>query len=243
MIWIVGGTTEAVTLGKLLDGQSYVITYGTEEGVERGIGNSIYNRMDELQMERFIVDYNIDLVLDVSHPYAQNVTRNVHTAAKNMGVTYLRYERTTTPIPQNAIVVETVDECCNFFKKKQGTVFISTGSNNVVDFESVRRKNRFIYRILPTTESITKVRNAGVGIEDIVAMMGPFSEEINISMLRFFDAEYMVLKDSGEAGGTYEKLSACEKTNVTPIVIGRTGGNYLSDWEEFIGKVRENIRI
>lgn len=237
MIWVVGGTTEALNLGKHLNRKPHIITYGTKEGAERGTANSIFKRMDRGEMEAFIKEHSIDLILDVSHPFAKNVTENVRSAAERAGVKYLRYERKTTPIPDNALVVESFEECYGLLKDISGVVFFSTGSNNVSEFEEIRRENRFIYRILPTIESIIKVRSFGVGMEDIVAMMGPFSVELNIEMLKFYDAKYMVMKDSGAAGGTADKIKACEALGVIPIVIGRSDQDENSDWETFLAEV------
>ncbi len=237
MIWIVGGTTEAILLGKHLSDVEHIITYGTEEGVERGVGNSVYRRMDEIEMEQFIDDYSIKLILDVTHPFAKNVTENVKNAAKNKNVKYLRYERKTTHMPDNSIVVASFDECYEVLKGLHGTVLVTTGSNNVKDFEVVKGENRYVYRILPTTESVKKVRDLGVGMDDIIAMMGPFTKELNIAFLKFYNCKYMVLKNSGDVGGTEEKMKACKEIGVVPIVIGRNTEGYLTDWNEFIAEI------
>lgn len=36
-------------------------------------------------------------------------------------------------------------------------------------------------------------------------MEGPFSEELNYAMLKHVDAEYLVTKDSGSAGGSMKR--------------------------------------
>ncbi len=52
-------------------------------------------------------------------------------------------------------------------------------------------------------------------------MQGPFSEELNIAMLRDLNARYLVTKDTGAAGGFGEKIRAAKACGVTPVVIRR----------------------
>lgn len=52
-------------------------------------------------------------------------------------------------------------------------------------------------------------------------MQGPFSAEINEAMLRQFQCSYLVTKDTGLAGGFPEKMEACQRCGVTPVIIGR----------------------
>ena len=52
-------------------------------------------------------------------------------------------------------------------------------------------------------------------------MHGPFSAELNTEMIRHFKIDYLVTKDSGNAGGLSEKLLAAKQTNTEVIMIAR----------------------
>lgn len=52
-------------------------------------------------------------------------------------------------------------------------------------------------------------------------MQGPFSTEINEAMLRQYQCRYLVTKDTGLAGGFPEKMEACRRAGVIPVIIGR----------------------
>ena len=65
---------------------------------------------------------------------------------------------------------------------------------------------------------------------------GPFSEEMNLAMLRDTGAKYLLTKETGSAGGFPEKLAAARKASVTAVVIANpeardTGEKY--DFEDF----------
>ena len=83
---------------------------------------------------------------------------------------------------------------------------------------------------------------AELGIEGkhLIGMQGPFSAEINEAMLRQFQCSYLVTKDTGLAGGFPEKMEACQRCGVTPVIIGRPlkeEGLSLQDARVFLSKM------
>lgn len=78
---------------------------------------------------------------------------------------------------------------------------------------------RVYARVLPLEDSLVLCREAGVKAAHILAMQGPFSEEMNTAMLRAIGAKWLVTKDGGAAGGFAEKAAAAAKTGVRLLVI------------------------
>ncbi|MCK9443168.1 MAG: precorrin-6A/cobalt-precorrin-6A reductase [Tissierellaceae bacterium] len=64
---------------------------------------------------------------------------------------------------------------------------------------------------------------------DIIAVLGPYSKEYNKAMFWEYNPKYCIMKDSGEKGGTLEKLLACEDLGIIPIVIGRESEEGIID--------------
>lgn len=222
MIWIIGGTTETHELVEKLKGKrDYIITVATESGKEvLGDERVVVSRLSKEDMIKFIMDNNITTLIDMSHPYAVEVSKNAKEAANNCGIEYIRYLRESADL-KGAIVFSNMEECMDFLKGIKGNVFFTTGSKNIKDFEKVRGENRFIYRVLPSLESIEECVNNGLKLQDIVAILGPVSSELNEGMFKEYKSEYVVMKDSGIKGGTREKILACRKLGITPLVIGR----------------------
>lgn len=239
MIWVVGGTIESHILGKILEGTDHVITYATKDGLELSAGNAI-NKNESV--EDFIVHNKIDYIVDVTHPFAINITKKVKEAAEKHSIPYLRYERVVSNYPEDAIVLENYEEAFDYLKGVRGTVFFTTGSNMAGEFEKVKGDNRFIYRILPTVDSVNKVRSLGVEIKDIIAMLGPFSEEMNYLMFKETKADFVVTKDSGKAGGIEEKFIATKKAGAKLIIITRKVEESLN-WDDFIKEVKKIAKI
>ena len=57
--------------------------------------------------------------------------------------------------------------------------------------------------------------------KNLIAMQGPFTEDMNVAMLKMLDARYLVTKDTGAAGGFPEKLAAARKCGVQCVVVAR----------------------
>lgn len=239
MIWIIGGTSEARELiDNIEDIEDFIITSATES--ERQFINSpklVVGRMALDKMLQFIEDKNINLIIDLSHPYAKVVSKNAKEASKTKNIKYIRYIRCKTNIPSWAVYLKDYSECISYLRTISGNVFFTTGSKNIGDFEKVRGKNRFVYRILPALESIEECKKYNIHMKDIVAILGPFSKEFNKAMFREYTADYVVMKDSGKKGGVLERIEACKELGITPVVIGRyeeEGIESLEEIERFI---------
>jgi len=59
----------------------------------------------------------------------------------------------------------------------------------------------------------------GIRGRHLVAMQGPFSEELNRAVIKEFDIKWMVTKDSGAAGGFFEKRRAAAAENIRLLVV------------------------
>jgi len=240
LIWIIGGTCEAVELAKSINGKiEYIMTAATE--VEREFLEDeklMVCRMDEEDMENFMRRNSVDLVVDMSHPYAFEVTKNAKEASKRCNVEYIRYVRKKAGDTEGCINLSSIGRCVEFLKTVTGCVFFTTGSKNIKDFESVRGSNRFVYRVLPAAESIRECLRCNVKMKDIIAALGPHSEDFNAAMFKEYGADYVVMKDSGEQGGTGEKIRACRRLNIKAVVIGRKDEDGVHDLDEVITRLK-----
>jgi precorrin-6A/cobalt-precorrin-6A reductase len=222
LIWIIGGTSEARSLIKSLTGKrNFIVSVATYSGAEMlEYDNVVISRMDRQAMVQFINEKGIDTVVDMSHPYATEVTLNAKSACNEMKVNYIRYCRKASEA-NDCIYIDSIDKCAEFLLGINGCVFFTTGIKNIKDFEKVKGENRFVYRVLPSIFSIQECVDNNIKMENIVAILGPVSEDLNYQMFKEFRADYVIMKDSGIAGGTEEKIRACKRLGIVPIVIER----------------------
>ncbi len=234
MIWIIGGTSEAKELlGRLKGRKEFIATVATYSGAEVLEGQqAIVGRLGYDEMVQLIKENHIDTVVDMSHPYAVEVTENAKAACGTAGIRYIRFVRGSSEM-EGCTLVESVEKCASYLEGIKECVFFTTGIKNIKDFERIRGNNRFVYRVLPSVFSIRECVEQGIRMEDIVAILGPVSEDLNYQMFKEYKAGYVVMKDSGKEGGTQEKIKACKRLGITPIVILRQCP------EEGIGDINE----
>lgn len=248
MIWIIAGTSEArEIINRTSDLESFIATIATDEGRDFISSDKVVvGRMNYDEMKDFSIKNNISLIVDLTHPYAKIVSSNAKDLAKKLNIKYIRYIREKTEETSSSVILASYEDTYNFLENIKGTVFFTTGSKNIGDFEKVRGNNRFIYRILPVIDSIEKCNSYSVDMRDIVAVLGPFSIDYNRIMFKEYKADFVVMKDSGTRGGTIEKIKACEELGIIAIIIGREnekGINNLNEIEAIIRNETLNLKI
>jgi precorrin-6Y C5,15-methyltransferase (decarboxylating) len=227
-IVLFGGTVEGRKLAELFAHtklELYVCVataYGGEllsecENIHVHVG-----RMDETQIEAFLNTHNPEYCLDATHPYAAVVTRNIRLACEAQNIPYIRILREEGKTDVPVIYCENVGQAVEFLKTTTGNILITTGSRDLESYTHIENyQNRCAARVLPTVEVIEKCRQLGFEGKNLIAMQGPFDEELNYCLLRQTHAEWLVTKNSGKEGGFEEKCEAAVRAGVKLVVIGR----------------------
>ena len=233
MIWLIGGTSESRLFREKLHSDIQCITsVASPEGAKLFDGYPVVSkRMTEPEMVKFIREHRISAIFDLSHPFATLVSQSAYSAAVSTGISYNRYSRPDYSSDQ-VHCFSSLNHLLDHLKELKGTFFFSTGSKNIADFEAVRGSNRFIYRILPTPESMQIARNHQVDISNLIAMKGPLSDPLEVAFLKHFQPDYAVMKNSGKSGGTPEKISACQKCEIPVLLLDKpndSGYTQLND--------------
>ena len=237
-IWIFAGTTEGRLLTRYASQMkmkccvSTATEYGKSVlGENEGI-RVIPGRMDQSKMRAFIRENNIGLAVDATHPFARQVTENICAACEEEKIKYVRClrERETNDPADHAgetsdgrpISAASVEEAVEYLKKTGGNVLISTGSKELHLYTRIKDyKERCFARVLSTQEAVAEAVRLGFEGKHLIAMQGPYSEELNLAMLKHINAAYFVTKESGGAGGFEEKKKAAQKAGAELIVIAR----------------------
>ncbi len=185
----------------------------------------VVGRKELPELKAFLPGF--DVCIDATHPYAERITKNLKEACEFTKTRYLRLLREkAAPVTDyvNTAYVSDPKEASEFIRgylsREKGNILLTTGSKELKEYEGVE-KNRVYVRVLPVTGSIEACTLAKIPSKNIIAMWGPFSEELNMALIRQLGIGLLVTKESGREGGFYEKVSASKKTGITLLIIKR----------------------
>lgn len=211
---------------------------GITATVATGLGTSLLRRCEGLDiregrltpegMLKLLEEIDAACLIDASHPFAQAASSNAMEACKRLRVPYLRYERPKTEYPGEGVLpARDFEEAAARLEAFEGNILLAIGSSKLENFTKIRGfKKRVFVRVLPESTVLKKCEALGLDAENILAVKGPFSEGMNLEMLRHCRASVMVTKDSGSVGGNAEKISAARKLGLPVIMIERPRVNY-----------------
>ncbi len=230
-IFVFAGTSEGRRLAKRLGaaGVLTMVSVATEYGAmvleEAGLGQSVKvlrGRMTPEEMEKAIRDFDPMVVVDATHPYALAASANIRSATGAAGVPYLRLKRKTQDAPSRKVFLfETAGEVIESLKRTHGNILLTTGVNLLPEFAADEElRERLFVRVLPGRESLEACEAAGIRGRQIIAMQGPFSQEMNRATIHAYDIKHLVTKQSGRSGGFEEKIFAAQETETAVYILG-----------------------
>lgn len=248
---IFSGTSDGNKLCQWLSKQNitadvYVATEYGEQVMPKMEGINIHiGRLNTFQMAE-IIDNNT-CVIDCTHPYASEVTINIKTVCEQKNAKYLRFLRESLFYDENIISVKNTQDAVNWLSNTSGNILLTTGSKELEFYTKIPNyQERLFVRVLPTASVLQKCESLGFKGSHIIAMQGPFSQEMNVAMLKQINAEILVTKDSGKSGGFIEKQQAAKQANVKMLMIERPlseNGLTLEQIKDEILKLKEYPRF
>lgn len=222
-IVIFGGTTEGRELSAAVAAKGITVTvcvatsYGREEQGDIPGVTVLTGRRSE--QEKLALLQGADLCVDATHPYATGITGSVKAACAAANVPCRRLLRRAGDT-SDALLVADAAEAAEYLRDTEGNILLTTGAKELGAFAALSPE-RLYARVLPSREGIAACEAAGIPHRNIIAMQGPFSEELNAALLRQFHIVYLVTKDGGAAGGYPEKARAAKACGVRLIVLRR----------------------
>ncbi len=242
MILLFAGTGDARELGlKLKDeGFSVLVSVVTDSAAEEWRKYDIpvhIGRLSNQEMGEFFQEHQIAAVVDASHPFAEEVSKNAVKNARRFQIPYLRYERKSLR-PQHPLIhyVNSYEEAAEMAAEVIGTVFLTTGSKTLPLFAERLLPLpgiRMVIRLLPRKDNLELCEQLKIPQKNIVAVQGPFSKEFNRELFSLFETKMMITKESGDAGSFTEKVSAALELGIKVVVIKRPQIEYGNVHETF----------
>lgn len=228
-ILIFAGTSEGRKLSECMAsaGIAHTVCVATEYGEIVLKKNPLVEvhcgRMDREEMTAFLKAGKFAVIVDATHPYATAVTENIMEAVNDMEILYLRLQRETDVESDYGKIsfFQNNETCASALESIEGNILLTTGSKELSVYCAKKEvKERLYVRILPGLESLKLCMEQGIMGKQIIALQGPFSEEMNEAILHQYQIKCLVTKKSGRAGGYQEKLEAAERAGIPVYVVG-----------------------
>lgn len=254
MICVIAGTKDAENILAMLNKYTddIAVTTATEYGSSliKNFKVKVINShpLEQNDMKKWMLKNNIDILIDASHPYAEVVSVNAQKICSELNILYIRYQRKGILDDKHddfILRASSYEDAYKIAENIKGNILNTTGSNNAEKFKDGKFKYRMIIRVLPNEKVIKKVRDAGYKIDDIIAMKGPVSKELEEAFIDFYNAKALITKDSGIEGGALEKYEACREKNIKLIIIDRPNISYKNcfyEYDELENYLKEKIK-
>lgn len=249
MIALFSGTSEGRKIIKELDKNNLRTLVFTATGygstlVSKSKNISINSgTLSKEQIRKVFKEREIKKIWDATHPYAENISKNLIDLSKDMKIPYFRYERRGYSVKknENTEVFKNYDEIIKYLNKTRGNIMLTIGSRNLKRFAFKIKVDRLYPRILPLPNLIQDALDLDISLKNIVGMQGPFTIEVNKALIKSFNIKYIVTKNSGREGGIKEKIEASVEEGIKIIILDKPKVDYPNKYEN-IEKIIELIK-
>jgi precorrin-8X/cobalt-precorrin-8 methylmutase len=251
MILVLAGTSDARELALEIKraGYSLLTTVVTENAANgmKDVGLDVrVGRLTAEEIASIIKEKGFQAVVDASHPFAEEASKNALTGAKAANVPYIRYERESQSYQHEGVtLVDSYEEAASVAATKRGVIMLTTGSKTLATFVDKLIElpdTTVVARMLPRLDNMQKCEDLGLEQKNIVAMQGPFSKELNKALYAHYKVDLMITKESGKVGAVDEKLEAALEMGIEVLMIGRPKveyGTVFSDFPSVIKQLKE----
>jgi len=250
MIIVLAGTAEGRKVVELLKSAGLPVTatavsaYGADLLKEKCPDEVLEGCLDKQGLKELIQGKEAAFLVDATHPFASLISELAMEAACELDVKYIRLERREVELLDHPLVsrIQDLEEIKYFLRAKQ-VVFSTIGSKNLPRLAPMVNEAgaRLIARVLPTSQVIKGCEELGLSPDQILALKGPFSKDLNKQLMLHYGADLVLTKETGTIGGFDTKIQAALELALPTVVWCRPKLNYpvvLTNPEEVVEYIR-----
>lgn len=226
---LIGGTSESRSLADALSRQGipWVATV-TTEGARRLYqdlpGQVVVTRFSPPSLEQFLQECRIRVVVDASHPFAQQISQLAIQVTAQLRIPYLRYERPPLELDPWVQVVPDWQGVLTEAVLAGRRVLLTVGVKVLPLFVPWQDRCQLWARVLP--ESVSQAVQTGIPAERVIGMRLPLSLEQELQLWQQLSPQVVISKASGEAGGLGIKQAVAKTLGIPLWVIRRPPLDY-----------------
>jgi len=249
MILLLDGTSDSreLALELMAAGYSIIATATTGDGIKKLENMDIAVVKGKLNYELLLSkckELPITAIIDGTHPYADAMHENAIKASHELHIPLIRFEREKIKVNQDKIIyADNYEDAVNIARKVGKNIFVTTGIRNIIYYKKLIMEHNVYFRVLPDPEGIKSLISLGVEKTNIIAMEGNFSENLNLSIMKYYHIDTLITKDSGF--NSEPKIMAALSLGINVIVIARKNHEWknICNTSSEIKKILSNYRI
>ena len=243
-LWLIGGTQESrqlIARLSALDSDTTIVPAALLITVTTEAARSLYppewtdqvwvGQLTAPRANDFVSNYQIGAILDLSHPFAAQISQQAIDLAQCHQLPYLRYERAAVdpPIktwrdrrgrPGRVELAQFTDLWQADYLSQERTL-LTVGSRWLAHFAPWQTKSDLFVRILPSPPALSAALAAGFAPDRILALRPPLSLALEKALWQQWQITQVVTKASGAAGGEDHKQEIAAELAVRLIQIAR----------------------
>ena len=217
---ILGGTTEATALAQAAAARGVAGTVSFAGRVERPRRQPLPQRVGHFGgpagLAAYLQDNGITHVIDATHPFAVQMSRNAVTACADAGVPLLALTRPPwQPVAGDQwIRVPDIAGAVAALDRPRARVMLAVGRMHLSDF-AANPQHAYLLRLVDPPKDALALPDA-----EIVVDRGPFGEAADRALMDRHGIEVVVSKNAG-GSATYGKIAAARALGLPVIMIDR----------------------
>ena len=164
----------------------------------------------------YLVQQNVGVLIDATHPYATVISDNAAAAARHTGVAFMTLGRPawTAISGDRWIEVNDVSGAVKAIGNPPRNVFVALGRNDLAPFVGAPQHRYLIRSVDPVDPPLPLPRAS------YVTSRGPFSEADDRALMSAYAIDVVVAKNSGGAAA-YGKIAAARSLGIDVIMLRR----------------------
>lgn len=219
-VLLLGGTTEATALAHAFSnaGMDAVFSYAgrTENPIAQPLPTRLGGYGGIQGLADYIIDAQITHLVDATHPFATQISRNAVEACAMTQTPMIAHERPPwlmQPGDDWCHVADT-DAAVAALPAEPARIFLAIGKQTLAAF-ATQPQHFYLLRLVDVPDAALPMPNA-----EVVLDRGPFTVESDMELLRTHGITHIVAKNSGGTGAL-AKLEAARRLHLPVILIAR----------------------
>ncbi|PLL14159.1 cobalt-precorrin-6A reductase [Tabrizicola sp. TH137] len=219
-VLLLGGTTEASRLAEVLAARGVEAVFSYAGRTEAPKAQPLPQRVGGFGGVAGLVAYlregRFTHVVDATHPFAAQMSRNAVAACAEAGVPLIALERPAWQAGpgDDWVAVADVAGAVAALPDRGARVFLAIGKQTLEPF-AAKPGNFYLLRLVDPPEGALPLADA-----EAVIARGPFTEEGDVALMRARGITHVVAKNAGGAGAE-AKLAAARALGLRVVMIDR----------------------